>query len=328
MLLAASAQAQPAPVPLELSWQAPAECPVEAAVRAELSRIVRARPGRALRPLAANVVIRQAADGYHATLHTEHEGLEGERDLRAQDCATLARSVTLVLALAFGPDAEVEPEATDSAAPPAVTAPPATTDVPPAPEKAPGETEHPLATGEPATAEETDDGSDGDSGPHVGILLGGGVEALLFPSASPQLQAGVALQLSPALSTQLRVSALPAVSKTVASDARASFDGLAASALGCARFAWLFSACAGARIAALRARGFELDVDDSAVAPWYALLATLGATWPSSGPLRIGLEAALGISLARPRFAVKELGTVHRVPLLAPELSVMLELWP
>jgi hypothetical protein len=318
MLLAASARAQPAPLPLELSWQAPAECPVEAAVHAELSRIVRARPGRALRPLAANVVIRQAADGYHAALHTEHEGLEGERDLRAQDCATLARSVTLVLALAFGPDAEVEPEANNSAAPPTVTAPATATVVTTPPEKAAAEPE----------AQEAEDDSDDARDLRVGVLLGGGVEALLFPSASPQLQAGVALQLSPDLSAQLRVTALPAVSKTVAGDARASFDALAASALGCARLAWLVSACAGARIAALRARGFELDVDDSAVAPWYALLATLGATWPSTGPLRLGLEGALGVSLARPRFAVKELGTVHRVPLLAPELSVMLELWP
>jgi hypothetical protein len=319
MLLAASAEAQPPPLPLQLSWQAPAECPVEAAVHAELSRIVRARPDRALRPLAANVVIRQAADGYHAALHTEHEGLEGERDLRAQDCATLARSVTLVLALAFGPDAEIEPEASSSAPP---TAPAATSEVAPTPERAPPEAQ------QTAPAEPTDDDSDDASGLSVGILLGGGIEALLFPTASPQLQAGVALQLSPVLSAQLRVTALPAVSKTLAGDARARFDGLAAGALGCARVAWLFSACAGARVAALRARGFDLDVDDSAVAPWYALLATLGATWPSSGPLRVGLEGVLGVSLARPRFAVKELGTVHRVPLLAPELSVMLELWP
>jgi hypothetical protein len=160
------------------------------------------------------------------------------------------------------------------------------------------------------------------------LLLGGGVETGLFPSVSPQLQAGVALQLSPSVIAQLRASALPAVSKTIASDARASFDGLAASALGCARLAWLISACAGVRVAALRARGFDLDVDDSTIAPWYALLATMGATWPASGPLRIGVEAGLAISLSGPRFAVKELGTVHRVPLLAPELSVVMELWP
>jgi len=336
MLLAASARAQPAPLPLELSWQAPVECPADVAVRTELSRIVRARPGRALRPLAAAVVIRRAADGYHAALRTEHDGLEGERDLRADDCATLARSVTLVLALAFGPDAEVEPEAS-SVAPPAATVPPATTHATTAlakdPASAPAEPDAPATDaddddGEATADHETEDDASDERGLQLGFLLGGGVETGLFPAVSAQLQAGVALQLSPAIHAQLRVTALPAVSKTVADDARASFDGLAATALGCTRFASLLSACAGGRVAALRARGFDLDVDDSAVAPWYALLATVGATWPSSGPLRVGFEAALAVSLARPRFAVKQLGTVHRVPLLAPELSVLLQLWP
>lgn len=327
MLLATSAQAQlPLELPLELSWQAPAECPDDVAVRAELSRIVRARPGRALRPLAADVVIRRTAGShhgnYHAALHTEHEGLAGERDLRAEDCATLARSVTLVLALAFGPDAEVEPEAS-VVAPQAPTAPPVSTETPAEPEAAAADREPDQAV----PAEETDDAGD-ESRLRLGILLGGGVETGLFPKVSPQLQAGVTLQISPAMHAQLRVTVLPAVSTPLPSDARASFDGLAASALGCARFAWLLSACAGARVAALRARGFDLDVDDSAVAPWYALLATAGATWPSSGPLRVGVEAALAVSLARPRFAVRQLGTVHRVPLLAPELSVLLQLWP
>jgi hypothetical protein len=86
--------------------------------------------------------------------------------------------------------------------------------------------------------------------------------------------------------------------------------------------------CGGARVAVLRARASGLFRDDSALAPYYGLLASTGAVWPASGPVRIGLEAALILSLYRPRFAAHGLGPVHRAPLLAPELSVQLQLWP
>ncbi|HET8937039.1 MAG TPA: hypothetical protein VFN67_26535 [Polyangiales bacterium] len=57
------------------------------------------------------------------TLRTQHEGRRGERTLAAADCHTLARSVTLVLALAFGPGVELEP-ATPPSQPSAAAATP------------------------------------------------------------------------------------------------------------------------------------------------------------------------------------------------------------
>src|SRR5512139_886504 len=97
-----SAAAQPAALPLELSWQAPSECPTASDVHAELARIASAAPGEDLQPLKADVAVAHSGARYTAQLRTEHEGLVGERTLQAEDCATLARSVTLVLALAFG----------------------------------------------------------------------------------------------------------------------------------------------------------------------------------------------------------------------------------
>jgi len=254
----------------------------------------------------------------------------GERELHARDCATLTQSVTLVLALAFGPDVEIENEAAASgtAQTPATTpstsasaSSDAAVTTPPAAEL------DDATTDDDEAVEETGDDEAGTPWP-LGFMLGGGAELSLLPAASLLISAGILLEPSPSMLLQLRLHALPAVSKALTADADARFDALAATGFACSRLVPLIALCGGARIAALRARSHDLFRDDSATAPWYALLTSLGASWPATGPVRIGLEVALAVSLNRPRFAVHGLDTVHRVPLFAPELSVLLQLWP
>jgi hypothetical protein len=319
--LAALAAAQPAALPLELSWQAPQACPSADDVRGELSRIARARAGRTLRPLTATVHVHKTSSGFHAALRTELDGQAGERELRAADCATLARSVTLVLALAFGPDIEL-----DAREPLPASTDPRTSD--PAQTTAPEPPPEPAAEPEPLSPAEPEDDDDTPSSRQLGMLLGGGTNLTLLPAPCPLLTAGVLLELSTVFMLQLRFSALPAVTEAIAPAADARFDGLATTALGCGRLASVLELCGGAHVAALRARASGLFRDDSTVAPYYGLFASTGAVWPSTGPVRIGLEAALILSLYRPRFAAHGLGPVHHAPLLAPELSVQLQLWP
>ena len=95
-------------LPLELDWDAPAECPSSAEVRAEVERIARVGPGYTLTPLVASARVERKAGHYGVELKTEHEGQRGQRGLSAADCRTLVRTVTLVLALAFGEGVEVE----------------------------------------------------------------------------------------------------------------------------------------------------------------------------------------------------------------------------
>jgi len=322
--LARLAVAQPAALPLELTWRAPSECPGESEVRGELSRIARARAGRTLRPLTAVVHVHQAGGEFQAKLRTELDGQAGERELRAGDCATLARSVTLVLALAFGPDVEVEP-----AAPPAASEATTKAAEPPAqgalePTARPA----PQSVSDADARAQSDPVADAPSSLRAGVLLSGGAELTLLPVPSPLLTAGILLELSPAFVLQLRASALPAVVEPITASADARFDGLATAALGCGKLAGVLELCGGPRVAALRARASGLYRDDSAIAPWYGLFAAAGVAWPATGRLRIGLEAGLSVSLYRTRFAAHGLATVHRAPLLAPELSVVLQLWP
>jgi hypothetical protein len=288
-------------------------------------RAGRARRAGAHRPSSRRPhVAAGRGDGFEAALHTELDGQGGERELRADDCATLVRSVTLVLALAFGPDVEVD---AGSDAPPGSPGPEGSPpDTAPEPPPQPAREVEREATPPPEPQASADD--DEASALKLGVLLSGGAELTLLPAASPLLTAGVLLELSPAIVLQLRASALPAVSEPITTSASARFDGLATTALGCGRLAGVLELCGGGRAAALRARAAGLFHDDSAIAPWYALVAAAGVAWPSTGPLRIGLEAALAVSLHRPRFAAHGLGNVHRVPLLAPELSVQLQLWP
>jgi hypothetical protein len=321
---ACSAHAQDA-LPLALSWQAPAECPDAEAVRVELARVAHARAGYLLTPLSARGEVEQRGAGYVLHLRTEHAGGAGERVLEASDCATLVRSATLVLALAFGPGVELasEPEplpstgtssSGDAAIAPAANQEPARVKAEPEPE--------PI---------EDDPFDDGARTPlDVALLAGGSAQLALLPSTAFALTLGVELRLDQ-LALHVRASALPGVSKDVAADARARFDGLGGALLGCGALfesAVRAELCAGARLSALRGRASGALDEDSAVAPWYALLGAAAARWPTHGALQIRLEAQLAFALNRPRFVIENLGRTHRVPALSPELAAFVVLTP
>lgn len=331
-LLSVSAAAQPAALPLELSWQAPSECPAASDVHAELARIASAAPGEDLRPLKADVTVTKSGGRYGARLRTEHEGLIGERTLQAEDCATLTRSVTLVLALAFGRGVELREaapvEAGASSEAPAATPAPAPATVPESttPEaavQAPAE-----ATNEPEPDAPEDDEDKAPSALRFGVLLGGGAQLTLMPRVAPILTLGAALDLE-VLALELRASALSGTSEPLEPDhnARAVVDGLLGTALACAHVS-LADLCAGGRAGAIRARSRSTTEAGAKTAPWYALVAAAVMSWPEHGPLQLGLEALLAVSITRPRFEVTGYGTAHRVPLLAPEVSVLLRFWP
>jgi hypothetical protein len=318
----ASAQT-PAGLPLELSWSAPNECPTASDVQSELARIASAAPGEDLRPLSARISVEHSGPKYTANVHTEHEGLTGERTLQAQDCPTLVRSVTLVLALAFGRSVELHDDASPSTAPPD-TAPPAKTAEPEA------KTAEPKAkTAEPEAKTESDE-HDEPSTPselHVGLLLGGGGQLTLLPAVAPLARVGAELKLR-ALSVELRADVIPMLAASkIDTDASARFDAVVVTALACGNYAFA-ALCGGARAGGIHARTHGLTRDDSATAPWYALAVATSVSLPEHSSFQISVEGQLAISLNRPRFAVTGLAETHRVPVLAPELSVFMRYWP
>jgi len=329
-------------LPLELSWNAPAECPSAAAVRAQLERIARVRAGFTLTPLTARAEVVREGARYALRLHTEHDGQHGERRLEANDCETLVSSVTLVLALAFGAGVEVS----DAAAAPGPNAPAeqsAGQEPPPAPARQGKQGEAAQAARSEIDATESsstaaapnadaapDDGDRASDRLRVAWLLGGGAQLDLLPSAALAVSTGVELGLG-ALSIGVRATGWPVVTDGVAAELDARFDGIGAALAGCGHVplqALSLALCAGTRAAALRGRSSGALEDDSDTAPWYALATAVSLTWPREYALRVRVEAGLALSLARARFEIEGVGEVHRVPLLAPELGVLVLIMP
>jgi hypothetical protein len=358
LLFASRALAQTA-LPLELEWHAPTECPSANAVRAELSRIANVRSGLTLRPLVARIQVIRRANTYTAALHTEHEGRSGQRQLEATNCRTLVRSVTLVLALAFGAGVEVSESAAAEARSVRAEGPTRSANPRPPPAAAsnadasnPDASDADSSHADPSDAESLDaespgaDASDTESpdldssnsdnptseDAHLNLWLGAGVQFALLPSAA--FTAGLGLELeSHRFSLGVRVLLWPGATRELRSDAEAHFAALGAAFRGCALVPLdrlKLAACAGVHAVAVRGNIDDTPGvrGDSAIAPWYALSLGVGLDWPRAAPLRVRIEANLALALNRARFDIEGSGSAYRVARWSPLLAAGLVFAP
>lgn len=102
---------------VELEWRAPAGCPDQTAVLADVARLLAGRTLAAPVAVAAEIVA--GADGYAATVAI---GQTAPRTLRASSCAPLARAVALVIAVAIDPVRLAENLVVPSPPPPVIAA--------------------------------------------------------------------------------------------------------------------------------------------------------------------------------------------------------------
>ena len=333
LLLCAATAVSAQPLPLELEWNAPPECPTAAAVRAELERIARARPGEQLTPLSARAEVTKAGGAYGVVLHTEHDGQRGERRLQARDCETLVRTVTLVLALAYGAGVEVSGAEAGAGVSAGAGVGEGVGAGAGAGARSESDTKSESDTASDAESESESDTESDSPSPSFGptawkLLLGAGAQLGGLPVTALAASAGAELS-GTAWSLSLRLTAWPGVSTAVVGDIDARFDGLGAALQGCrlAQAASLeLALCAGARAAALRGRAQNSAEDGSATAPWYALSAGVALSWPRDRDLHVRIEANIAPSLDRPEFAIENVGPVHRVPALSGDLGAALVL--
>jgi hypothetical protein len=316
LVVSARAYAQPSELPLELDWQAPPECYSEEMIRAELARIATVRPGRTPAKLAARGRIERTGGQYRLTLTLERDGHVGERQLASSECRALGREVTLVLALAYGEGVELLPEegAADS------------------PKVAPARAENAeKPASEPVTA--TDERAaapspDKRDALRAAAFLGGGIYAAALPAVAARVLAGADIGsrrvwFSPRLDVMLPVG------DSLERGVDASYDGWGGGlslCLGQPALGGLLAACATGGAMAVRGRSSGATESGSAVAPWYTAGPALSGSWPERGFLAVRLEAALLISLNRPRFVVEGLGEAHEIARFvpAPALSLLL----
>jgi len=112
--------------PVSLSWKAPAGCPTEADVRAEIDRLLGTSKAEA--PLEVIVIVtRNEAGRHHAKLDIKGEDGPTTREVDAASCAAVSDAAALIVAMTIDPAA-------------ALAAPPPTANVEaPTPAKPPAE---------------------------------------------------------------------------------------------------------------------------------------------------------------------------------------------
>jgi hypothetical protein len=128
-------------VPVELTWDAPPECPSRAAVLGRVRELV-GTAGEGAPPVRAEGEIKKVGGAFELRLLTEQEGQRGERRVRSASCEDLrgvtAVALTLLLTAGREPDTTTTSDATapsSSAPSPEPTPPP--TDLEPVPETEP-----------------------------------------------------------------------------------------------------------------------------------------------------------------------------------------------
>jgi hypothetical protein len=299
-------------LPLDLTWDAPPECPSYGEVVTELERITRVKPGREITPVRAQAKIERTADGrYRLVLLTEREGQTGETDLDATSCPVLKRGVTLVLALTLGEGVDVVDEAAD-------------TSVKPGTNSDRGPVASPRSVVEPRVAVAPPPGAGAERLGFSPWLAASSAWGLLRkPSFGPQL--GLALGL-PKAHWQARadVTFWPPVAgerfQNIASSYLAFVGAVGACALGAVPSRWSLAGCATLQVGVIHGSSEGALHDGSATAPWYAAAPSIVVTAPS--PLAVRLEASLAIAFAPPRFAIQYAQDVYTVSRFVPALSI------
>jgi hypothetical protein len=336
LVLGAAAPARAA-LPLTLTWLAPTGCPTASDVRAEVERLVRFPPGREPSALIAEGRVESRDGRWHLRLHTDRDGVPGERDLEADSCASLAHAATLVMALAFGvgenepppPPPPVEerprpasrPRVVEPAPPPPappVEAPPPPPQPPPPPAPPPVVVVAPSPPPAPKS-----------SSLAAEMILQAG------PLPRPDFGAGVGFDVTKGrVTTGLRARAwFPTNDAIDGMSTRMQFwgAGLAASVCGVTQERPRMSVAicaigAGAVLAATSTGGLSAR---SVRAPWYEAGPAIRVRTRLSRALELEGRLELTVSLTQPTFTLNSgtdaqpnLTTVYAVPFLVPAGSL------
>jgi hypothetical protein len=88
-----------ADAPVELTWEAPKNCPQEPQVQQQLRAVVGTSSGVRTSPLQAHGTIEPLGERYRLTLFIGRNATHGTRVIESDDCRSLAKAATVVLVL-------------------------------------------------------------------------------------------------------------------------------------------------------------------------------------------------------------------------------------
>jgi hypothetical protein len=300
-----------------LRWDAPLECPNEAALRERVDALV---PGLLARPDTAQsrveVEVEAAAERYAATVVVRNSDGETRRQFAAPDCEIVADAAALILAVALDPVGvsvgRSEPASRTPSEPP-TSEPPPSEPPPSEPPLSPAERQLPIEADpiepSPAIGRASDSVADErprDLGVGVRVLGGGGYG----PTNTGYATIGGTIAL---LGPRWRVElgGLWATPRVVRADAGfgGRFDGWAVLGRGC--FApkirrLELPSCGGLELGSVRGRGLdELPISDRASFLWIALAVAQGLWFAPIERVGIGLQLDLAVPLNRGGFTIE-----------------------
>jgi hypothetical protein len=306
LLLTTAAAAAPTSTPhIDLSWEAPGTCPKSDDIERDVRRILGdATMPSNLRSIAAQATLSENPDGsFELVLRTRAASQERERSVRVDGCESARALVAFLLAMLVDPNARPrnsEP-AKDAEAPRA----------PPLPREEPRQQPHEQGHGLRA----------------VTSLLGA-ADIGTLPYASPGAELRIGLWMPSWLLEARAVAFWPrdAASRTVAG-AGGEFRLLEAGVLGCRVSATKpsFAACAGPALLTMRGRAFGVTDAEQASAVWVAASAEGAALFPVSSVFALRAMVGALVSIQRPTFAIRGLGSVHRPGLIAARMGLGLQ---
>jgi len=327
--------------PVELTWEAPQDCPTADEVRAEIARLL--GPSETSRgTIVARAVVVQEGEAFRLELRAADAsagGAGGSRSLTGESCRTVADAAALIVALMIDPEAV----AVAQAGSPVVDAPPLAESTPPIPPPAVEPVVPPSPSPPRAAPEETASGLApvpvaattassplvrAESPAFVGAGIVGDLGSLPGLAFGPSLHGGLVFG---ALDLRLRLLFLPPRRSAAEAPPTAAGD------------LWLFAGGVAVCWTPLRARielgacggleggvmlgegsGVTRSVRDGApwIGPWAVARAAFEVTpWLAAS---VALEAM--VPLNRPAFVIEGVGTIHRagpvVGRLAPALEV------
>lgn len=314
-LVATPAGAQPERQAVEFRWDAPADCPPEAEVVAELERLLGGPLAQREGPrLTAIARVRREADGFDLRLWTVSDDGTLQRSIVHPQCDALAKAGALIAAMAIDPSvlermaegteaAEVAAEAKTVADPEPVPEP--TPEPAPKVEPPPEPEKEPIVKPEPKRR--TVRGA---------LRIAAGVSYGDLPGAGALLRVTPAL-LWPRARLELEASYGPVRKARFDDDPQRGADlQLATAGLrGCAvlRARKLeFPLCAGVELGAIYGRGVGYAVSREGRLLLASLSAAPAIFYVPHPRVAVGALVEGAVHVARPRFTVEGAGEVYR----------------
>jgi hypothetical protein len=315
VLIAALAMIWPAPARawtapperVDLHWTAPAGCPGEGAVRAEMDRLLGPSSARPPAPIPVTAAVsRDESGAWHVHLETPGEGTTRVREIHGASCAAIADATALILALMIDPAAAAAaPKGPSKSAPVAVPSVPVE-----APRVPLSPTRVPVVAPRPSPPEPTPTSF------RITALAG------LDTASLPRLAATLALQGSFVYGAQrfeIGLAYLPSRAGTVA--ARPSTGGdvdlLAGSVGTCRHFGTGFvevGPCLGFEVGRLHASGTGVSNPGEGSTLWAAVDPGGVIAYRLTDRLALTARVAAAIPLLRPSFVLENVGPVYRPP--------------